>query len=155
MDHRKRPQPGEFVSQMLMSDEVKTLVYNEGKSPDIPFIKPEQVISRLNVQPCEALVLWDIPPSVEAMEALLSATQAKTVHLVGAKYQQVTLEMDLLPFMKAMHQGLLLLLSKDPQGIPLNVLTSRFATTEVVLLSAKITVGRVSRSCSSSRIECR
>jgi len=136
IDHRSRPQAGEFVSQMLMSGDTNTLIYNEGKAPDIPFIKPDQVMSRLNCQPCDALVLWDIPPSAEAMDTLLHATHAKTIHLVGAKYQKVQLDMETAAFLKAMHQGLTMLLAKQPQGIPLSVLASRFATTEDCLLAA-------------------
>ena len=134
VDHRKRPHPAEFVSELLMSKESRVLIYNEGKTSNIPFVEAMHYVSRLNLKPCDTLLLWDIPPSQALLDAVLKTCQAKRIHLFGAKYQDVALEMPLATFFKAIDQGLQLLLSKSPDGLPLNTLASRFATTEEILL---------------------
>lgn len=136
VDHRKRQNPAEFVSQLLMSDKSETLIYNEGKTPPIPFVEASQYVSRQTVRPCESLILWDIPPSQALLDELLASSQAKQIHLFGAKYQDVALEMPLATFLKAMNQGLQMLLSKASEGLPLEMLASRFATTEEILLAS-------------------
>jgi single-stranded-DNA-specific exonuclease RecJ len=138
VDHRKRSNPAEFISQLLMSEKDQTLIYNEGKTPPIPFVEASQYTTRQTIKPCQSLVLWDIPPSQALLDELLNASQAKQIHLFGSKYQDVALEMPLATFLKAMNQGLQMLLTKasPSEGLPLEMLASRFATTEEILLAA-------------------
>lgn len=136
LDHRHRPHVADFVSQLLMQANENTLIYNEGKTPRIPFVQASHIVSRQEVSPCETLILWDLPPSQAILESLLTQSQAQTIHLVGGKYQEVALEMPLAVFLKAMHQGLFLLLKKANAPMPFSQLVSRFATSEEVLLAS-------------------
>jgi single-stranded-DNA-specific exonuclease RecJ len=136
LDHRKRSNPAEFIAELLMTEKSHTLIYNEGKAPPIPFVEASHYINRQTLQPCHSLILWDLPPSQALLDALIHTSQAKELHLFGAKYQDVDLTMPLATFLKAMNQGLQLLLNKASQlqGLPLETLASRFATTEEILL---------------------
>jgi single-stranded-DNA-specific exonuclease RecJ len=136
LDHRKRSNPAEFIAELLMTEKSHTLIYNEGKAPPIPFVEASHYINRQTIKPCQTLILWDLPPSQALLDALIHASQAKQIHLFGAKYQDVDLAMPLPTFLKAMNQGLQLLLNKASQleGMPLETLASRFATTEEILL---------------------
>ena len=93
-------------------------------------------MSRLNLTPCEQLILWDFPPSAALLKRLLHETKAKTVHCFGAKYRHVPLDMPLPSFLRAMQRGLHLLLSKAPEGLALETVAVRFATTEDLVLAA-------------------
>jgi len=137
-----------------MNTPQKTLIYNEGKAPPIPFVQASHYINRQTVQPCDSLILWDLPPSQALLDALIHASQAKQIHLFGAKYQDVALAMPLETFLKAMSQGLQLLLSKAPfEGLALETLASRFATTEEILLSALLVFNLQSPCFEASVVE--
>ncbi|XVJ51060.1 MAG: single-stranded-DNA-specific exonuclease RecJ [Vampirovibrio sp.] len=140
VDHRTHAHPAEWVSQHLMKEGTntppRTLIYNEGRAPRIPFVEAHHLVNRHTVQPCDTLILWDIPPSQSLWEALCQKSQAKTLVVIGAKYQEIDLDLPLNTFLKAVHQGLHLLLTKTPAGLGLSHLSTRFATTEAVMLAS-------------------
>jgi single-stranded-DNA-specific exonuclease RecJ len=139
LDVRSRPQPAEYASRILMHEELgtQTLLYNEGKMPAIPFLKPDQMIHRGNARPCKVLILWDVPPALNELQGLLRTTQPEYIHLMGAKYHEVPLLMELPTYLKAFYQGANLLLQKAPNHVlPYEELRHRFATTDALLMAS-------------------
>lgn len=143
IDHRQRPNLDTYLSELLsnsaedggLAGVAPILVYNEGRAPAIPMIKAEQVVSRLALAPADALVLWDLPPSRETLTAILAQVRPKTVHLVGGKYQTVPLQVGPPDFLKAIQTALQTWTQRSAdQALPVAMLASRFATTEVVVL---------------------
>ena len=133
VDHRDRPHLEEFVGQLLTSTPTARL-YNEGRPPKIPFLKAEQVLSRHAPAPAGTLLLWDYPPTAADLLSLVQATGASTVHLLGAKYKEVPLQLPCALFLKGVYQSLLAL---QQQGtlVPMGprALACRFATTPAVV----------------------
>lgn len=109
------------------------LVYNEGRAPSIPLVTPQQVIGRLGARPCQVLVLWDLPPTPEALAQLLAATQPKQLHWAGGKYQSVPLQLAPTDFLKGLLAGAQKV-AQTGQVFPLSVWSGRFATTDDVVL---------------------
>jgi single-stranded-DNA-specific exonuclease RecJ len=133
VDHRDRPHLEEFVGQLLTSTPSARL-YNEGRPPKIPFLKAEQVLGRNTLQPAGTLLLWDYPPTAADVLALVKATGASTVHLLGAKYKEVPLQLPCALFLKGVYQSVLALQQQGtlaPMGP--RALACRFATTPAVV----------------------
>jgi hypothetical protein len=147
----------EFVAQLLVPESSSSatsstiisategiFLFNEGRSPShIPFLNPDHIKNRCNSSPCQGLILWDIPPSPEVLAQLLHSTQAQQIHLMGGKFQgaakhSVPLSLPLPTFLKAVHQGLLVVAKQVETLVTLPVYetASRFAATEASLLLA-------------------
>lgn len=140
VDHRHRPNLREYASQLLLPTspvDAHCRVYNEGKAPNIPLLDPTTLISRETLQPADTLLLWDIPPSKQTLEALLTTVAPKTVHVLGGKYQDVPLRLPIPLFLKGFYQGLAVLTQGKPNGtFTIAVLESKFATVRSVILLA-------------------
>jgi hypothetical protein len=140
IDHRNRPNLREYASQLLLpspENAGKTLVYSEGKAPNIPLLDPNSLVSRDSLRAADTVILWDIPPCGEALALLLKGVAPKTVHVLGGKYQEVPVRLPLAMFLKGFYQGLTVLTQGKTEGIiPLMSLESRFATVRSVVLLA-------------------
>lgn len=138
VDHRNRPNLREYASQLLLpspENTGSTLLYSEGKAPNIPLLDPQSIVSRDSLRSADALLLWDVPPSQEAFAQLLKGVSPKTVHVLGGKYQEVPVRLPLAMFLKGFYQGLAVLTQGNPTGtIDLTTLESRFATVRTVVL---------------------
>lgn len=91
IDHRSREAVDVFISQLMLplQDKRSILMYHEGKKPDIPFLNDQLLKNRLELEPVEELILWDLPPSAEDFQKLLKQVKPEVIHLVGGKYQAV------------------------------------------------------------------
>ena len=140
IDHRHRPNLREYASQLLLpsaENSGSTVVYSEGKAPNIPLLDPQSVVSRDTLRSADALLLWDVPPSSEALMQLLKGVSPKTVHVLGGKYQEVPVRLPLAMFLKGFYQGLAVLTQGKPTGtMALSTVESRFATVRSVILLA-------------------
>lgn len=91
IDHRSREGVDTFIGQLMLplQDRASVLIYNEGKKPDIPFLKEELLVSRHQAKAADELILWDLPPAAGVFRHLLEAVRPKTLHIVGGKYRNV------------------------------------------------------------------
>ncbi len=145
VDHRSRESVESFIGQLMQPLDGKrdTLVYHEGRKPDIPFLDEKRLCGRLALRKADELILWDLPPSLVQLQAVLDAVRPEVVHLVGGKYQSVPLFQPENNYLKLIMQ----LLRREaadqkpqseettgqPMAMTLSSLTARLATTEPVV----------------------
>ena len=89
LDDRRDPSLSLALEKDLCTDQSDTTqVYYEGRLPQEGFWPKGCLKSRSQLRRCNTLVLWDLPPSSEVLENLISRCEPSTVQLVGAKYRE-------------------------------------------------------------------
>jgi single-stranded-DNA-specific exonuclease RecJ len=101
-------------------------VFHEGKAPDIPFLPPECLMTRLTVAFCEELVFWDYPPTPALLFQVVQTAQPKVIHWVGGKYPTIPLSYSVEWFLKGLWQVCKLLVD-SPEGFTVDALATRLA----------------------------
>lgn len=147
IDHRSRDSVESFMGQLMKpNDETKSLIYHEGRTPDIPFLDDSLLASRQQVKASEQLIFWDLPPTLEAFKSIVASTEADTIHLVGGKYQSVPVFQPEQQFLKLMVQWLHQQTAKQQQetlNFTVEELSTRLATSEAVINSGLILLHRL------------
>lgn len=95
LDHRQREALTPLLAQLVQpSGETSLGIFHEGiELPDIPFLEAKSIVTRRQLTASETatqpqtLVLWDLPPSSQALAQLLHGINPKTIHLVGVAWQ--------------------------------------------------------------------
>ncbi|MDX2084125.1 MAG: single-stranded-DNA-specific exonuclease RecJ [Candidatus Melainabacteria bacterium] len=107
VDHRRREDLSTFVSQLLLPTATsQTMVlFHEGRAPAIPFLDPQWVRARHQLQPAEALIFWDLPPDEATLRHILKQVQPTVVHWAGGKYHTVPLFPQPKDFIRLIYQA--------------------------------------------------
>ncbi len=96
LDHRQRNQLTPLLAQLMQPSDSSeahpavALYTEQPDTPAIPFITPAHIITRQRLRPCTQLVLWDFPPSPQALAAIIARTQPQTIHVVGHATEDTT-----------------------------------------------------------------
>lgn len=127
--------PADSPEEFKIADPQQITVFIEGQiSKDLlPLAQQVRLCNRLDAAPCQALLLWDVPPSLEVLRTLLTKAAPRWVHVLGGKYQNIPLAYPPGRFLK----GVVQLLAKQPalvQEAP-DVVATRMATTPTILHS--------------------
>lgn len=133
IDHRSRESVDVFISQLMLplQDKRSVLIYHEGKKPDIPFLDEKLLKTRTQLTPAEELILWDLPPSADALQNLLKQVKPEVIHLVGGKYQAVPVFASEQNYLKLIVQ--ILRRGPETQILAVPVFASQLATTDTVV----------------------
>lgn len=133
IDHRGRESVEVFIGQLMLplQDQRSVLIYHEGKKPDIPFLNEALLKNRTQLGPAQELILWDLPPSAETLQALLKQVRPEVLHLVGGKYQSVPIFASEQNYLKLIVQ--ILRRGPEQQTLEVPTLAAQLATTETVV----------------------
>jgi single-stranded-DNA-specific exonuclease RecJ len=132
VDHRHRSDLEQYIGLLLQDSTPQRLVYHEGRSPNLPYLQPHHCISRLQAQPAEELIFWDLPPDADTLQQVLATVQPKVVHWAAGKFATVPLRPAPTDFLKVLLY--VLNQSQANEAIKVTALASQLATTESVIL---------------------
>jgi len=100
IDHRGRENLDGFLYHILgpsldTPEQAQYRIYCEGTQHYFPIpLAPQYFCTRMangTHAPQGQLLLWDLPPDQESLQALLKTYQPQVVHLIGGKYQTIPL----------------------------------------------------------------
>ncbi|MDH4378430.1 MAG: single-stranded-DNA-specific exonuclease RecJ [Vampirovibrionales bacterium] len=154
LDHRPREAVQTLVAQLMQP---KDLLSNEGESttallfhesptpPDIPFLSPEQLVTRQNALPAQRLVLWDLPPSPQVLNQLLKTVSPSRIHVVGAVWQAQSVHQPVEDWLRSVYRHLKNSAPSDntPLQIAASTLACQWGVTGPLVLASLSLFGRM------------
>jgi hypothetical protein len=136
VDHRHRQQLPQFVGLLMkepLDHSIERRIFHEGREPQLPYVQPHHLVTRLTAAPADELIFWDFPPDIVTLQQVMQQVRPRVVHWIGGKYETVPVLARVQDYQKLLFA---LCNRLSPQeAYPLMQLASQLATSTAVIVA--------------------